>query len=55
MGIALFSMAASGMASHGPKFPFIMVGTLDVIYAVAFSLFLLFEKKNEKIEEEKIS
>jgi hypothetical protein len=39
-------MAASSMASYGPKFPFIMLGTLDVVYAIAFSLFLLFETKN---------
>ena len=49
IGILLFSLAAGSMASHGTKFPFIMLGTLDVFYAVAFSLFLLFEKKNEKI------
>ena len=55
MGIAIFSMAASSMASHGTKFPFIMLGTLDVVYAIAFSLFLLFEKKNEKNIDEKIS
>jgi len=41
------------MASHGTKFPFIMLGTLDILYAVAFSIFLLFEKKNEKISSEK--